>query len=696
MGTTYNNAPVYKETNYPTSEFTFDNYKALMEMNKEIVNNKQGDLGVEIMSMKDFYNAGGYSFLEDYRAELGALDAAYDRALPGYGVKGEQMAQAGMTGSGYGDYLSGQAYALRASGQAVARQNIMANNKAFQSDYNKYLTQQNDKREQNLQKMIEVAYNSAMDPEMFVEVATKRGISKADAERGKSILEGYYMGFGAPASVKEQMQTLANNAYNLNLSGDAFKEYAKAFGLTNESYLTQAESMLNALYAGTVRNEYGLTEEEQTQASSLVQQIIQGAGTYADTGAIKNMFVGISSSKNAEAIYNAALQQAKEGVLAELQGVFSRGEYIPTDELAKLKKYYGFTDAEFEGITTGMKEMEDSGNIKLNTEQQMQASSYADLFNTALSDAIENNTAFSLKTILSVNHLDESDPLVKAAIDDFQSIQAGAYEEQLAQGAFVSKKALDTAKSSRLISETQYNDLLGKAQEKTGEKLIEAIMNGYADDEIAALEYLGVDVSSVGENNCENLLIEAVEEAYQNGDITKAQKKSFDEARWQNDISMIQDLKDLEKTILTIKQQKGTIEETAKCFNITGVSYGKYNHKNGFDINLYTESGTKITVPVLLNLNAPMEVKKKISAEIESAVGENHDNVVQYKGTLYTKKNGYWYSLKIDDGKDPIEANNSKSPIKDWLYQFFDAEAQKQRNQKTANALRNTLSVVKK
>ena len=700
-----NSAPIYKieEKTNTMPEYTIDNYIARREWNKEISNNKQGYMGVDIMSMKDFYDAGGYSFVDDYRAELQQIDAEYDRALPGYGVRGEQMASAGLTGSGFGDYLSGQAYATRAQGQAVARRNIMANSNSFRAAYNSYVTQQKEKREQNLQTVIEKAYDSAMDPEMFVEMATKLGIPQADAERGKGILEGYYMGYGAPASVQEKMQTIVQKAYDANLSGDEFKEYARAWGLTNDTYLTKAEEMLNALYAATPRNEFGLTDAEQTQASSLTKQIISGVGTYQNTDAIKNLLLATSTNKNAESIYNAALQQAKMAVMTELQGMIENGEFYTTEELAKIKAYYGFTDEELKTVSEKMqtieKEAEETtaietgeryaqlieigfrgGEIKIDedTTQTIKAEDYDDV-----DDIVRN--------LLGIQ--DMNDPAVKKGIEIFQNKINAGLADDIAEGKYVSKSALDSAKKFGAISDVQYQTLLGSAQEKTAKKIVDAIMNGYADDEFAALEYLGIDVSSVDDTNCENLLIEAVEEAYKNGDITREQKKEFDEARWQNDISMIQDLEDLEKTIITIKQQKGTIEETAKCFNITSISYGAYNHKGGFDINLRTENGTKITVPVLLNSNTPMEVTKKISAEIESAAVENHNNVVQYKGALYTKKNGYWYSLRIDDGKNPIDANNSKSQIKDWLYQFFDAETQKEMSDKTKNELQNTLNV---
>ena len=185
---------------YTVPEYTPDNYFAQIDWNKEIANNKQGYMAVDIMSMKDFYDAGGYSFIDDYRGELADIDAAYDRALPGYGVKGEQMAKAGLTGTGYSDYLGGQAYAGRVAGQALARQNAMANSNSFRAAYNQYVTQQKEKRAANLQTVVDRAISVNMNPNNFVTIATRLGIPQADAERGLEQLIAYYQGIGMDGS----------------------------------------------------------------------------------------------------------------------------------------------------------------------------------------------------------------------------------------------------------------------------------------------------------------------------------------------------------------------------------------------------------------------------------------------------------------------------------------------------------------
>ena len=618
-------APIYEiKKNYEVPEYTIDSFMARDDWNKEISNNKQGYMGVDIMSMKDFYDAGGYTFVDDYRAELQQIDAEYDRAIPGYGVKGEQMASAGLTGSGFGDYLSGQAYAARAKGQALARQNIMANSNSFRAAYNEYVTRQKDKREQNLQTVIEKAYNSAMDPEMFVEMATKLGIPQADAERGKGVLEAYYMGVN--------------------------------------------------------KNQYGLTDTEQEQASSLIQQITSGVGSYANTDAIKNLILSTSTNKNAETIFNAALQQAKMAVMTDLQGMIANGESYTTEELDRIKAYYGFTDEELGSIYTDMQAIEENNKGTIDPEQQATANAYADLFMIGLyggelTDADGNKQTVkagklgNISDILINKHLDPEDPVVKAGIAEFQKITAANVESAIGKGQYVTKAELDRlaefgAFEGGKDSEV-YKKLLASAQRTTAEKLIDAIMSGYADDEIAALEYLGIDVSSVDENNCENLLIEAAEEAYKDGDITSEQLKTLKVEEIKKDMSDVSDSKDFEKIIINANKDGLTSKDLAETLgNVSVSTYSKtIGSKNSVSPNAMTymevncikltlENGSTVEVSVNVSDSSDKEAIEAISA---SNANKASGKLIGYKDKIYMQTDkGEWKAVSISEDKNKI------------------------------------------
>lgn len=309
------------KNSFTLPEYTYDNFKAQMDWNREIKNNKQGYLAVDIMPMKDFYDAGGYAFVNDYKAELSAVDAAYDRALPAYGAQGEQMAKAGLQGSGYSDYLAGQAYATRAAGQAVARQNAMANSNSFRAAYNQYVSQQKEKREANLQSVIERAQSVNMNPNNFVEIAKKLGIPEEDAKRGQEALIAYYMGIG-----------------KVDSSGKPITG-GTASGITGNT---------NAVW-GTPVNEYGVTEEEMGTVDALYNQIVNGIhGATDEEGneipqsptldAALSAYQGSYSDRNG-AVTQAAKQKAQNTVSNNILGTLNTGGYVSKAELDRYADY---------------------------------------------------------------------------------------------------------------------------------------------------------------------------------------------------------------------------------------------------------------------------------------------------------------------------------------------------------------------
>ena len=324
--TTHKN-PYIKTNQAPSYEvpaYTPDNFFAQMDWNKEIENNKQGYLAVDQMTMKEFYDAGGYAFINDYYGELADIDAAYDRAKPSYGVKGEQMAQAGLTGSGYSDYLGGKAYAGRVAGQAMARQNAMAQSNAFRSAYNQYLSTVRTKRDENLQTVIDRAISVNMNPDNFTDVATKLGIPQADAERGKEQLIAYYQGLNGTGTGTSAGSTTGSAGSVSGTTADAGAFWGK--------------------------NEYGVTPNQMKEAKTIQTAIEGGLTGYTKNG---NVIVPQAPTLEAQvaALYGgqytvdspvvqAGIKLAVDAQTQNIVGLAQRGQY--TDAKAMLDEWAAY------------------------------------------------------------------------------------------------------------------------------------------------------------------------------------------------------------------------------------------------------------------------------------------------------------------------------------------------------------------
>ena len=430
------------KNSFTLPEYTYDNFKAQMDWNREIKNNKQGYLAVDIMPMKDFYDAGGYAFVNDYKAELSAVDAAYDRALPSYGAQGEQMAKAGLQGSGYSDYLAGQAYATRAAGQAVARQNAMANSNSFRAAYNEYVRQQKEKREANLQSVIERAQSVNMNPDNFVEIAKKLGIPEEDAKRGKEALIAYYMGIG-----------------KVDSSGKPITG-GTASGTTGNT---------NAVWGNPV-NEYGVTAEEMGDVKN-IQNVLQGGLTgYTDKDGnvivpqaptldaqISAQFGGTVSKDDPR--MQAAIKLAQKSELGAIVGNIDIGNYGEAKKALDAWKTYGLfgdTPEENKGYQDAVTKLQDAVAKDFeNAVKKGDLTAYQDAL-TKLGYTGENVTEENAEEVF-FNVLDEAYANGSISESAYQELYRSEYNDAL--------KAVGSKEDIAKVIELMYQD-----RAKLGEK----------------------------------------------------------------------------------------------------------------------------------------------------------------------------------------------------------------------------------
>lgn len=430
------------KNSFTLPEYTYDNFKAQMDWNREIKNNKQGYLAVDIMPMKDFYDAGGYAFVNDYKAELAAVDAAYDRALPSYGAQGEQMAKAGLQGSGYSDYLAGQAYATRAAGQAVARQNAMANSNSFRAAYNEYVRQQKEKREANLQSVIERAQSVNMNPDNFVEIAKKLGIPEEDAKRGKEALIAYYMGIG-----------------KVDSSGKPITG-GTASGTTGNT---------TAVWGNPV-NEYGVTDEEMGDVKN-IQNVLQGGLTgYTDKDGnvivpqaptldaqISAQFGGTVSKDDPR--MQAAIKLAQKSELGAIVGNIDIGNYGEAKKALDAWKTYGLfgdTPEENKGYQDAVTKLQDAVAKDFeNAVKKGDLTAYQDAL-TKLGYTGENVTEENAEEVF-FNVLDEAYANGSISESAYQELYRSEYNDAL--------KAVGSKEDIAKVIELMYQD-----RAKLGEK----------------------------------------------------------------------------------------------------------------------------------------------------------------------------------------------------------------------------------
>lgn len=419
-----------ENSNKTSANRTYEQTLALYEWNKEIANNKQGYMAVDIMSMKDFYDAGGYAFAEDYRADLGSIDAAYDRALPTFGASGERMAAAGLTGSGYSDYLSGQAYAARAAGQAAARQKAMAQSNSFHAVYNQYVAGQKEKRRQNLLTMVERAAASGIPTGVFGEVLLKQGFPKEDIEQGKELLALYITGgssggkYQGPYLNTGSEKAPVNGALlGANIAAGNGSGYTGDGSFTFDQLDMEDQQVAASVANSLVSSVMGYYTDDEGKVVELAPLSMEAAlarlkGTYNDQGG---------------AVTEAAVNHAKDILTKQVKNQISEGNIVTKASLEVLAKrgLFGKEGVESEAYKALLSEAQAS-----NTSLLKEAIQQGDLYDY---QAILSKFGYNAEEVTD----DNAEDLLHEAITHAAKEGVITEEEQREVGILIGKKTAE-------------------------------------------------------------------------------------------------------------------------------------------------------------------------------------------------------------------------------------------------------------
>lgn len=168
----------------------------------------------------------------------------YLRSLSTYGTQGEQLAKAGLYGSGYSEYLSGLAYADRQNSVAQSKRD---KENAMSKGYSAYL-QGYEKTRASSEKsaLSEILKQGIVDREQAYQLAASHGLSHGDALRLSE----------TSVALSEEKQKKEKEALRLQvlqkMLNYGFKEkhgilYAQTYGFS-ESEATELAKLAERLY----------------------------------------------------------------------------------------------------------------------------------------------------------------------------------------------------------------------------------------------------------------------------------------------------------------------------------------------------------------------------------------------------------------------------------------------------------------
>ena len=193
---------------------------------------------------------------ESYRAANEAAELRRARATAGYGETGERIGRAGLSVSGYADYLTKQAESDYRGELADARESYDAEVRRGEAEYAKYLDRHEAAETQILQNAIRKMTSDKIEGyEEGYRYAVTSGLSGERAELFARMCDAYGNRDFRTLGTSARISMLREIMYN-GLDYDSAYLYARALGASGGTAKRIAE------YAAGIREQYeGFSEE---------------------------------------------------------------------------------------------------------------------------------------------------------------------------------------------------------------------------------------------------------------------------------------------------------------------------------------------------------------------------------------------------------------------------------------------------
>lgn len=279
--------------------------------------------------------------------------SGYMQNLASYGANAEQMADAGMQGGGYSDYLNAQAYAQKRSDVQQANAQAAYENQAAEGTYQGYI---NSLNQQLAQKALDDQRLADQREYEQKQTEDERQYQKELLEEQRQYEEEQYQRQKAD-SEKQQRDSLYADLWqgvldpNSTYTAEAIDEFAREYGLSEQ----QATSLKNLLAATHTKT---AAEKSAGILSSLLSDIESGmipADGYLDS--LKTL--GLSDDD-----YNKAKSAVSKKVYEQYSSDLASGS-ITGQEIANAHRGGNLTDEDYNKL---VKQYQDQAQKEINDD----------------------------------------------------------------------------------------------------------------------------------------------------------------------------------------------------------------------------------------------------------------------------------------------------------------------------------------
>lgn len=488
------NAPSWMQGVMPTYDSTSGTWTLTPLEQISVSPNGAGGYGASqrAASFSDYLTSPDGSDVQNaYNEAVAAARREYDFNRATFGARGEQLGRAGLTGSGYGDYLEGKAFSAMASGVAqaeTARAKSYADyltQKSLQaSSYAAYLAGEEEaatqKHTATVNAIVSTGYKnagegSAITREWIIEQATQSGVTLSEEDIQGIITRFANLG----VTVKTQAEVNATNEQNAANERAAridaiVAEYSKA----DYSALTPEE-----LKRAVALNLNNMSDEEWNDISSRIQT--KRAAQDEEQATIEAEQAAAQRDAIIDGMVLKALEDAGENgfVTKERLDEIANQNNVDVDE-QMMEEIEKRLNAQNVRVKTNAQIYEENATVAVN-----EMGNVSDLISTYSSDAVEKFINMGVDET-------EIDAYRAAASERIAEILLSAYDD------LEEDDMLGIAKL--IYGENATVEMLGENQDDAGGALVRAAKDAY-DKGAMAYEDIKLVTDKVVEETLKNV-----------------------------------------------------------------------------------------------------------------------------------------------------------------------------------------------
>ena len=288
---------------------------------------------VDAKNYADWLEQHGYDSEEDRAEAYKNRMAEFDRNRSTYGQNAENLAQLGLTNSGYSDYLDGVGYAAYIAGLSEADSQKAMQDAEYARQYAQYLSEKEAEAKQQTMALYGSVMSGELTPEQAMQYAKFLGASDEDAQAIYD-MANTVASTVTPSNTNAELNTMSTNVLSVMMEN--------GYGVDTAIKMLYPDATADQIthikqYVSDVEGAYKYDQNQalldglNTTLNTISQNLTYGNGA-SDIGSYEDAFNSIINSGANEDTISEAKEKISASVLVHLKALYDYDNKTATEE----------------------------------------------------------------------------------------------------------------------------------------------------------------------------------------------------------------------------------------------------------------------------------------------------------------------------------------------------------------------------